>query len=130
MPSCELCGKDLETIRKAKIENSILLVCSNCIKFGEEVQFHVSQNAQQGTKQISKSFESPFPEYEIVENYATLVKNARERKGMKQEEFAKFLQERLSLLRKIESGKHKPDIELAKKLEKKLGIKLFALSDF
>ena len=44
--------------------------------------------------------------------------------GLKQKEFAKFLAERESLIHKMESGTYTPSIELARKLERQLGISL------
>ena len=60
----------------------------------------------------------------INENYPNLIKNKREKLGLKQEELAIKLAERESLIRKIERGEIKPSLKLARKLEDKLGIKL------
>ncbi|MBI5072318.1 TIGR00270 family protein, partial [Candidatus Woesearchaeota archaeon] len=61
---------------------------------------------------------------QIVEEYALKIKQAREKRKLNQEEFAKMLNERESVLHNIEAGKQKPSMELAKKLEKVLGIVL------
>ena len=64
------------------------------------------------------------PEFRTVSNYSQLIKSARERKGLKQEDFAKFLNEKESVVAKWESGTMKPSIVIARKLENTLGIKL------
>ena len=60
----------------------------------------------------------------IVSNYAQLIRSAREAKQMKQEDFAKFLNEKESILAKWESGSLKLRLDVARKLEKVLGVKL------
>jgi len=60
----------------------------------------------------------------IVSDYAVRIKSAREKKGLPQKEFAMQLTLKESLLHKMESGHHEPDIALARKLEKLLGIQL------
>ena len=60
----------------------------------------------------------------VVSNYGSLIKNAREKMGLKQEELAKKLNEKESIIQKIETANFKPGMKLAKKLERFFGIKL------
>lgn len=60
----------------------------------------------------------------IVDNYASLVKEKREFMGLTQKDFAAKINEKESLVHKIEVGAFEPSLSLAKKLEKMLGIKL------
>ena len=60
----------------------------------------------------------------IVENYAELVKKKRESIGLTQKEFANKINEKESTIHKIETGVWQPNLILAKKLEKTLGLKL------
>jgi putative transcription factor len=60
----------------------------------------------------------------IVANYSKIIKSAREKTGLKQEELAKKIAEKESVIHKLESGIMKPDIPLARKLEKFLRITL------
>ncbi len=99
-----------------------MTVCKDCASFGQILR---QPTVFAGKKQtISSLSKEPIIVEEIVEEYAIKIKQAREKKGLNQEEFARFLGERESILQKIESGKQKPTIELAKKLEKQLGIQL------
>ena len=60
----------------------------------------------------------------IVDDYAHVIKEGREKKKLTQEELALNIKERHSLIHNIESSGLKPSLELAKKLEKYLGITL------
>jgi len=60
----------------------------------------------------------------LAPDYDQRVRNARENSGMKQEELADELNEKLSLIRKIERGEMRPDEEVRGKLESALGVSL------
>ena len=60
----------------------------------------------------------------ITPDYSELIKKKREKLGLKQEELAKKIAEKESIIHKIESGQFEPSVELARKLEKFLNIKL------
>ena len=60
----------------------------------------------------------------IVSNYPEIIRGKREQLGLKQEEFAKKISEKVSIVHHLEIGKLEPSIELAKKLEKLLRIRL------
>ncbi len=62
--------------------------------------------------------------FEVVENYAELVRRARQSIGLTREELAKLVGVKESIIRRIEEGQLMPDVELARKLEKVLRIKL------
>ncbi len=113
---CEMCGKTTERLININVEGSILKVCSDCLKYGKRV-------IQPRTRM---QFSRPRIESEIivVSNYSEKIERARQSRGIKQEEFAKQLKEKESLIHKIETGHLKPDIELAKKIGRALGINL------
>ena len=54
----------------------------------------------------------------------TTVRNAREAKNWSREDLGKKINERVSVINRIESGKMTPDPKLTKKLEKALNITL------
>ncbi|MBU0459647.1 MAG: TIGR00270 family protein [Nanoarchaeota archaeon] len=123
MPLCEMCGKD-ERLVLAEIEGGELNVCSNCVKYGT-----VKKKVE--LKQFRSGFQQrptpDRPQYKIVSNYAVLIRGSREKKGMKQEEFAKFLNERESIVSKWEQGHLIPRIDVARRIGKILGINLVEL---
>lgn len=61
---------------------------------------------------------------ELVENFDLKIRQAREKLGLSHEELGKRINEKVSLLRKIETGNMTPDNKLAKMLEHALKIKL------
>jgi putative transcription factor len=63
-------------------------------------------------------------ESEVAEDYSNLVRGHRMKMGLSQEELAKRVNERLSVIQKIETGKIAPDSGLCRKLEHELRIKL------
>jgi len=66
----------------------------------------------------------------IVEGYALLIKNAREKMNLKQEEFAKKINEKVSVVQHLENASITPSIALARKLERFLGIRLVELEEY
>ncbi len=118
---CELCGKNTQLIR-AIVEGTELSVCENCGKYGKILR-----------KPVAKTAPQPAIKQEVMEvvtqNYAKLIKEAREKRGLTQKEFAKELNEKESILQKIENGAFVPPISTARKLEKLLKIKLVELEE-
>lgn len=118
---CEMCGAETGLF-KAVIEGTELKVCSNCAKFGK-IKGKVSQpGSAKKAKQETKAEEEPEIIEAVVPDYASKVKKARESAGLKQEELAKKLNEKESLIHKIETGHYEPGIILARKLGKFLKI--------
>jgi putative transcription factor len=119
--NCELCG--IKTAKfDAEIEGTAMKVCEDCARYGQ-----IKANANTNVKIVyedKKKFEMTEPEYLFITGYGSIVKNARERLRLKQEEMAKKLNVRESLLHQIESEHYKPNIDLARKLERELHIKI------
>lgn len=118
MANCELCGKETKLIR-AEVEGIVLNVCQGCAKHGKAIR------APQAPKPSRRRTEAA-PEIveELVTDYSDRIRKARERKGMTQEEFAKMLNEKESIVQKIENGTFRPTIDKAKKFQKILNISL------
>jgi putative transcription factor len=115
-----MCGTDTKTF-PALIEGVELNVCQNCSSFGQLIKKQQPLREQRVEKNIR-------PQREIIqairEDYSNIIRDKREKLGLKQQEFAKFLSEKESLIHKIESGTYVPSIELARKIERQLGIPL------
>jgi putative transcription factor len=119
IPSCELCGKKPSRYN-CEIEGTMMHVCEDCAKFGG---VKGKSNARI-VVQESKKPEYKDPEYIFVQGYGLIVKNAREKLNLKQEDFAKQINEHKSLIHQVEIEHIKPNILLARKLERALHIKI------
>ncbi len=133
MASCEMCGYVTESLQRAIVEGTMLLLCDKCSKFGEVIQFRkpseaiVNQRlAYRRTSRFASSSVAGFREDEevLVNSLGSIVKNAREKLGKNQEDVAKDLAEKVSVLQKIESGSMEPSMQLAKKLEQYFRIQI------
>jgi len=116
--TCDMCGKDTKLFR-VKIENAIMSVCDGCSKFGE-VLSEVKKAVE--IKSVKKA-ENEVMEL-IKDNYGLIIKKAREKLGLKQEDLAKQIKEKTSVIHKLENELIEPSLKLAKKLERFLRIKL------
>lgn len=119
--ACDMCGTDTFLLR-AVIEGSELKVCKNCAKYGR-VLGKVQIETRHKAKKIEKAQEPEIIEI-VIDEYAKIIKEAREALGLKQEELAQKLAEKESVIHHMESDEFKPPIALARKLEKFLHIKL------
>jgi putative transcription factor len=122
---CDMCSSPDKT-HKIELEGSILNVCKNCASYGKVIKTYSKPVKQK--KKTTTEEKAPVKETETIQrtvkNYHTLIKNAREQMGLKQEELAKKLAEKESIIHKLESKSIRPSRELARKLEKFLKIKL------
>lgn len=121
MAACEMCGANGELV-SAIIEGTQFKVCNACSSFGKIVKEaeNVHKPAFREVHEKDLKEEVEFVTYRC----GAMVKEAREALGMSQEELAKKMNERESVVHAIESGHLKPSIELARKLEKSLQIRL------
>jgi putative transcription factor len=149
MVQCEMCGTETSTPKTVKIEGAELDVCDSCAEFGTEVR--TQESSQTSTKySTSSSSDSSgssgsgssggssgggggssrrrrdmFDEMdEVAADYDQRIRQARESAGLSQEDLAGELNEKASLIRKLERGDMLPSDSVQKKLERKLEISL------
>ncbi|MDT7864314.1 MAG: multiprotein bridging factor aMBF1 [Thermoproteota archaeon] len=125
--NCEICGKKVNKLYDSIIAGIKLKVCSECSNLGTII--HEQPKLQQKRIPVKPAKIIPkkqilIPNYKIVDNYYQIIKNAREKMGLSQDILASYLGEKLSVIKKIEGGKLKPTLELARKLEKLLKVNL------
>lgn len=126
MANCEICGTDTTLVR-AVIESVEVDVCKACARFGEARQTPASSRVERYEERAARQRARARPPEQIptiVDDYALRIKRRRERLGITQEELAKTLAERESVVSALENGTREPDIDLAKKIERALSIKL------
>lgn len=142
---CDICGSRIkgEPI-VIEIEGTVLTVCEECrkkyvsktvkvISTGSTTGKVYTKEGPKGTtyRVMTKTQQKRVrvEQLEIVENYAEIIRSAREKLGLSREILAKLLGVKESIVRRIEEGQLMPDIELAKKLEKILGVKLITTTE-
>lgn len=116
MASCEMCGKEGGNIPTI-VEGITLNLCKNCSKHGK-----VLSKPRKKEQRIESRREEMIEN--LAEGYGKKIREAREKNGLTQKEMALQINEKESILQKIENEQFKPTIGKAKKLEKVLKIKL------
>jgi len=120
---CEICGRRIVGKSfKIILEGSEVTVCENCKEYGIEKP---KVSAPIKLKPAKRSIKIDFGE-DLVENFHEIIRREREKRGWSQEELAKRIQEKVSLIRKIENAEITPEPEVVEKLERLFNIKLRA----
>ncbi len=141
-----MCGNKAQKLTKMRIDGAILSVCDSCSKFGTPVtsirataqkktEFHGQVTLQvrekpvvvgkpRSQQKIRREGQRGDEELEIVPDYHSIIREAREKSAMTQEELALKLMEKKHVIANIERGDLKPDIRTARKIEKLLKVTL------
>lgn len=116
---------------RATIEGAKMIVCGKCVKLSSASwelpsPQRVKRLFKPSPLKISGKKQPPEPaeELELVDDFRLRVRQGREKLGLSHKDLGKKIREKVSVLRKIESGKMTPDRELARKLEHTLRVKL------
>ena len=131
---CEICGKPIsDNPKRTKIDGSIMAVCDGCAKFGaiqkEPPKPKFQNKKRKSNKTIKRATRSEEPSEELIENYNETIRKVRESKNWTREQLGQKINEKVSVINRIESGKMIPDTKLVKKLEKTLDIELLEKID-
>ena len=135
---CEICGQEIHgKPQRVVIEGAVMLVCGECAKLGS---LHPRREAKQPMSTVRPAKRRPPPrvrtpvkrrvseetleDMEVVKGFGPMIRRAREGLNLTHEELGKRIGEKVSVLKKVESGKMIPDYKLARKLEHALRIKL------
>lgn len=129
MASCEICGTQiLDYGEKVYVEGNLITVCKTCSKRGKPLknQQEIQRKPAMRPKKIDKLDRIPFDDSAIlINNFSEVIRNSRMANGLTHEQLGLLIKERVSLLRKIESGTLKPDEGLSRKLERFFRINLY-----
>jgi len=146
MRICEVCGREIiGPAFIALVEGAELVVCGECVQYAKWYRrLRPGELARRGARArtaprkplMARAIRPGVPtriseleRLELVEDYGRRVKEARERKGLTQEELGRMVGEKASVISRIETGKMAPDIALARKLEHALGIRLLVRAE-
>lgn len=129
MASCEICGTQiLDYGEKVYVEGNLITVCKTCSKRGKPLknQQEIQRKPAMRLRKIDKVDKISFDDSAIlINNFSEVIRNSRMANGLTHEQLGLLIKERVSLLRKIESGTLKPDEGLSRKLERFFRINLY-----
>lgn len=118
MSKCQICGKEVDSTTKAKIEGAVMRVCDSCAELGEKID-------KKSKKKKKKKRRRKSSQKTLANNYGDRVREEREDRELSIKELADSLNEKESVIKKIEREELKPDKSLAGKLSKELDITLY-----
>lgn len=130
---CEMCGRELDqkSLKRGVVEGSVLVLCPSCYSrlskqssLKDATQQRRYRSPPTRAQQPPKARRQGFEDLEVVDDYSIRIKTARERLGWTQEVLAQKVGESTNTIKRVESGRLKPSIELARRLERVLAIKL------
>ena len=134
---CEVCGRKIYGKQyKVMIEGAKLTVCGKCAKLGTIIWDEPKPKTTMSGKNLparhitfktrSQKTQQAIVEgsLELIEDSDAKIRHARRKLGLSHKELGRKIGEKVSVLKKIETGKMTPDNKLATKLEHALKIKL------
>ena len=123
---CEVCGRPIKGQgHRVLLDGAEVIVCDDC--YAKLVK---SNRAVPVTRKPQRVTAPPRPRrtgtemLEVVDDYPEVIRRAREQRGWTTAVLAQKLRVSEDLIRRIEGGKVKPTIDLAKKMEALLKVKL------
>jgi len=143
-----MCGASESSLTTTKVEGAELDLCENCKGFGTAVKTQQSSSSSSkystssssgtsssggssgssgggGSSGSTRRKKDMFDDMdELAADYDDRIRNGRESINLTQEELANQLNEKASLIRKLERGDILPSDDVMTKLEKKLEITL------
>ena len=140
---CELCGKETPLTSRIRIEGTILNVGPECVRFGERIDPPPSPSGAAtaalrprpgvgpvrpagGRRLEERDLYQEIGEMELAPDWPKRVRTAREARTWTPEDLGKKLNEKKSVVLKIESGNFRPPDDLVRKLERLLQVRLRA----
>lgn len=117
---CEICGRPIEGKGKEIfVERAKLTVCKNCVRYGTPIREEVRKPAQKAVSAPSRE-----ADLEIRDDYPEAIRVAREKLGLTQKDLAQKINEKESVIHRVETGQMRPPPALVHKLESVLSVKL------
>jgi putative transcription factor len=137
MAKCEICGSNIMGDPfKVEIDGAVMRVCGRCSRLGRPVKeplapVPTAKTSSEGAMPVYRRPAAVVPDEELVirEDYSAVIRKARESAGLTQEQLGMKVNEKSSVIAKLESGKLKLSVPLAKKLENIMKIRLFELAE-
>jgi putative transcription factor len=141
---CEMCGKDVPLTTRIRLERSVLSLCPDCSRFGTPVDpvpapapfapagsrfrpgMPVTRPPPGGRRLEERDLYQEIGEMELAPDWNKRIRTAREAHLWTPEVLGKKLNEKKSVVLKIESGSFRPPDALVRKIEHLLKVRLRA----
>lgn len=131
---CELCGGNAPFLKDVVIEGTRLMVCPGCAGMGtryREEQKEIPKTLMEERLQRRTERARPRDIYRnqgeaLAEDYPERIMKGRQKMGLTREQMGSRINEKASVIGKLENGSLHPDDALRKKIEKFLGISLLS----
>jgi putative transcription factor len=146
---CEMCGKEVASTSRVRLERTVLALCPECARFGTPIDpppspvgevvpgpgpargraspvVTATRPAGRTRRLEERDLYQEIGELELAADWGHKVRVAREALAWTPEELGKRLNEKKSVVLKIESGTLHPPDELVRKLEHLLKVRLRA----
>ncbi|MHB1434910.1 MAG: helix-turn-helix domain-containing protein [Thermoplasmata archaeon] len=136
---CEMCGAEMDRGIRIRLERSVLSACPKCARFGQPVEPPTPAPARPGVSPVplgrgrpslsgrrlaERDVFSEMPELELAGDWARRIRAAREALGWTPDDLGRKLNEKKSVVLKLESGNFRPPDALVGKLERLLKVRL------
>lgn len=139
---CEMCGQDVPATTAVRVEGSTLQLCPNCSKFGVAIAPPVlpagsAPPAPRGGSALrsvprasrgvaERDLYAEMPEMELAADWGKRIRVAREGLTWTPEELGKRMNEKKSVILKMEAGSFRPPDATIRKVERLLRVRLRA----
>lgn len=129
--NCEICGRTIERAVEAEVEGVVMKVCGGCVRFGTARKRQPTKASGAKPKRFASARSPPVVEkvLECVDDYNELIRKTREKKEMTREDLGRVMNEKVSVIARLESGTMVPNTKLARKIENILGIKILEVQE-
>ncbi len=130
---CEVCGREIRGQPYYRIiEGAKMTVCGQCAQFGSKEWDPNKPKGRSIRRRPTRTARTSRPrseveaaeQMELVDDYGELIRKTRQKKGLTIEDFAKKLNEKESVLKKLEKEEFNPPMNLIEKVSRELNIKL------
>ncbi len=141
---CEMCGTDVDQLTRVRVEGSVLSLCEKCQRFGTPIDppptapvppvgpsaprpSSLGARVPPRTRRLEeRDLYKEMPEMELADDWPKRIRLAREKLAWTPEELGKRLNEKKSVVLKMESGHFRPPDQTIHKIEQLLKIRLRA----
>jgi len=142
---CEMCGKEVPLTSRIRLEHSVLALCPDCARFGTPVDpvppaspavasagargrgvVATTRTIGPGRRLEERDLYQEIGEMELAPDWNKRIRVAREAHQWTPEDLGKKLNEKKSVVLKIESGSFRPPDARVRKIEHLLKVRLRA----